>query len=128
MLNGLTREEALYIRNNDFLEVSKILNDPKTTNIPPHLGSRGGGGVDGKEGEMVPDDDEAEEEEEGDPIVTLENIPSLPDGGESGGLPEEITTLSATKTSKHIFTELFTWVLSFGPFFGKQRVVDLTEN
>ena len=109
MLNGLTREEALYIRNNDFLEVSKILNDPKTTNIPPHLGSRGGGGADGKEGEMVPDDDEAEEEE--DPIVTPANIPSLPDGGESGGLPEEITTLSATKTSKHIFTEFlkFSW-------------------
>ena len=105
MLNGLTREEALYIRNNDFLEVSKILNDPKTTNIPPHLGSRGGG-ADGKEGEMVPDDDEVEaEEEEGDPIVTPENVPSLPDGGESGGLPEEITTLSATKTSKRIFAE-----------------------
>ena len=102
VLNGLTREEALYIRNNDFLEVSKILNDPKTTNIPPHLGSRGGG-ADGKEGEMVPDDDELEEEE-GDPIVTPENIPSLPDGGESGGLPEEITTPSATKTSKHILS------------------------
>ena len=95
-MNGLTREEALYIRNNDFLEVSKILNDPKTTNIPPHLASRG---ADGKEGEMVPDDDEAEEE---DPIVTPENIPSLPDGVESEGLPEEITTLSATKTGKQI--------------------------